>query len=114
MTAVRFEGGQELEGIAITTKTRDQIQTQVEEAISAAAAPEGRTGDKPADLLEELDSSPGVIPVDDGSILGSFRLEPVFALSLLLLDPDRDVAAASCAWAITLPSTRVESRHPGL
>ncbi|KAJ5341879.1 hypothetical protein N7541_011003 [Penicillium brevicompactum] len=46
MTAVRFEGGQEPEGIAITTKTRDQIQTQVEEAISAAAAPEERTGDK--------------------------------------------------------------------
>lgn len=46
MTAVGFEGGQEPEGIAITTKTRDQIQTQVEEAISAAAALEERTGDK--------------------------------------------------------------------
>ncbi|KAK9860213.1 hypothetical protein MYU51_010599 [Penicillium brevicompactum] len=55
----------------------------------------------------------GGIPVDDGSILGSFRLEPVSALSLLLLDPDRYVAAASCAWAIAIPSTYVEYRYPG-
>ena len=43
MTAVGFEGGQEPEGIAITTKMRNQIQKQID---ISGRSPRRKTGDK--------------------------------------------------------------------